>query len=204
MLRVKNRLLALAIAAEWEAQKQEILMTDMHLTTLSNTCIDNPLSHSKESLAEALLRFLETDTLCFRSTEPEKLVLLEQQLWDPLLQWFASRYEVHLSSTTGLLAAPVPEATQLVVRRELLSQPLEALVGLSLVSECLKSTILSLALMHRRVTPEEAVRVSRLETEYQASLWGRFASHEEEEMQLRARVAAATLFVYLHRDASVG
>ena len=200
VFRVRNRLLALAIEAEWRSQKKLIHLDQMHLTTLTNTCIDNPMGLSRETLAASILEYLMTDTLCFRSEEPDELSKLERELWDPLVEWFMNCFDVDLSVTTDLFSAPVPEATRTALQKDLLSQPFEALVALNFMTDNLKSAILSFALMNRKVTVEQAIRLSRLETEFQVSKWGKFASHDADETQLRTRVAAAVLFAYFHTN----
>ena len=42
-LRLMNEPVALSIANEWMSQKEFLLPTGMHFTSLANTCIDNPL-----------------------------------------------------------------------------------------------------------------------------------------------------------------
>lgn len=192
VFRVKNQLLALAIANEWRSQMD---MKYMHLTTLTNTAIDNPMHATVDSLAESVSEYLTTDTLCFRSAEPEEQVRMEQQLWDPLVHWFADHIESEMRVTTEVAGiGPVPEATRQAFLSRLLKQPFAILVGLNFATENLKSAILSTALMQHKVSVAEAVRLSRLETEFQVGQWGKFATHDAEETQVRSRVAAAILF----------
>lgn len=65
VLKINNELLANAVAEEWNAQKELIMLSQMHLTGLCNICIDNPTGASKEDLVEDVLNFLETDTVFF-------------------------------------------------------------------------------------------------------------------------------------------
>ena len=62
---VNSEGLALAVAHEWEAQRDLILLSQMHLTGLCNTCIDNPTNATKYQLVDNILNFLDTDTLLF-------------------------------------------------------------------------------------------------------------------------------------------
>ena len=59
--------LALAVAHEWQTQKDLILLSQMHLTGLCNVCIDNPTKITKYDLADSILSFLDTDTILFFS-----------------------------------------------------------------------------------------------------------------------------------------
>jgi ATP synthase F1 complex assembly factor 2 len=115
VFRIRNRELALAIQTEWLSQKELIRLDQMHLTTLTNTCIDNPMALSRESLATSILEYLMTDTLCFRSEEPPELVELENRLWDPIVEWFMNQFDVQMSVTADLFSAPVPDTTRAVL-----------------------------------------------------------------------------------------
>lgn len=200
VFKVRNRLLALAIETEWQSQKDLIRLDQMHLTSLMNTCIDNPVGWTVETLSASILEYLMTDTLCFRSHDPEELRKLEEKLWNPVVEWFMNYYNVDLVVTTSLFSTPVPESTRAVLHKHLLSHPFEALVAVNFMTESLKSAILSSAVLNRKVSVEEAIRLSRLETEYQVAKWGKFATHDAEEVQLRARVSAAALFAYFHTN----
>lgn len=192
VFRVKNQFLALAIANEWRSQMD---MKYMHLTTLTNTVIDNPMHATVDSLAESVGEYLSTDTLCFRSREPKELVHMEQQLWDPLVHWFAEYMESEMTVTTDVAGiGPVPIATRHLFQMQLSKQAFAILVGLNFATENLKSAILSTALMQHKISVADAVRLSRLETEFQVGQWGKFATHDADETQVRSRVAAAILF----------
>ena len=65
VLTLGNQSLALAVAHEWQAQKDQILLSQMHLTGLCNTAIDNPTNATKYDLVDDILNFLDTDTLLF-------------------------------------------------------------------------------------------------------------------------------------------
>ena len=53
--------------------------------------------------------------------------------------------------------------------------------------------------MHRFVTVEQAVKLSRLEEEFQINHWGRVEwSHDLNQQDLQARLAAAVLFIHLN------
>ena len=67
VLTLGNQSLALAVAHEWQSQKEQILLSQMHLTGLCNTAIDNPTSTTKYDLVDNILNFLDTDTLLFFS-----------------------------------------------------------------------------------------------------------------------------------------
>ncbi|CAN8029921.1 hypothetical protein HPB47_027624 [Ixodes persulcatus] len=200
---VPSEALAVAVATEWDAQLKEINQHEMHLTTLCNTVLDNPSRKTEESVAAEILEFLESDTLCYRMQEPEELAALQARSWDPLLRWFEERHGVKLDTWSDLALSSLPQETSSAILRHLLSYSLWGLTGLLYATESLKSAVLCLAAVSRVVDVDQAVALSRLETEFQTSRWGSVEwAHDLDREQQRSRVAAALLFVQLTGESS--
>ncbi|XP_054992905.1 ATP synthase mitochondrial F1 complex assembly factor 2 isoform X3 [Sorex araneus] len=215
---VPSEALAIAVATEWDAQQDTIKFYTMHLvtlclattlkprlasgateqTTLCNTSLDNPTQRSKEQLIRAAVKFLDTDTICYRVEEPETLVELQKNEWDPIIEWAEKRYSVEIGSSTSIMGPSIPPRTREVLASHLASYNMWALQGIEFVVTQLKSLVLTLGLIDLRLTVEEAVLLSRLEEEYQIQKWGNVEwAHDYELQELRARTAAGTLFVHL-------
>ncbi|XP_075422000.1 ATP synthase mitochondrial F1 complex assembly factor 2 isoform X2 [Ascaphus truei] len=126
---VPNEALAVAIATEWECQHDTIKLYAMHLTTLCNTALDNPTLRNKEQLIRASVKFLETDTICYRVEEPVGLVQLQRNEWDPILEWAEERYNVVIGSSTSILGPSIPNETKETFSRHLASYNPWALLG---------------------------------------------------------------------------
>ena len=82
----------------------------MHVTALCNTVIDDPHKRSLEQIIDSLIPYLQSDTIwyidwcmdeyhyiiimysfSFRATEPEDLIAMQQEEWDPIIKWFNER-----------------------------------------------------------------------------------------------------------------
>ncbi|XP_014663169.1 PREDICTED: ATP synthase mitochondrial F1 complex assembly factor 2-like [Priapulus caudatus] len=138
------------------------------------------------------------EQVCYRYSDPPGLEQFETALWDPLLLWFTKRYNVQLSSTLGLNLLDIPDDTKRTIQRHLLTYNAWALVGILHAVEALKSVVISLALIDKFVSVEQAVYFSRLECEFQISKWGNVEeAHDMEKTETQARAAAATLFVHM-------
>ncbi|XP_062859236.1 ATP synthase mitochondrial F1 complex assembly factor 2 isoform X2 [Trichomycterus rosablanca] len=200
---VPNEALAIAVATEWDAQKDTLKFYTMHLTTLCNTALDNPTQRSKDQMISAALKYLETDTICYRVEDPPGLVELQKNEWDPVTDWIENRYNVVIGSSSSILGPQIPEKTYETFQQHLSSYNLWSLTGLEYVINQLKSLILSFGLIDRRLTVEQAVLLSRLEEEYQIQHWGNVEwAHDYDMYELRARTAAGALFVHLSSESA--
>ncbi|RMC17593.1 hypothetical protein DUI87_05257 [Hirundo rustica rustica] len=214
---VPSEALAIAVATEWDSQKDTIKFYTMHLTTLCNTALDNPTQRNKTQLIGAAVKFLETDTVWYemgaqldfgervgyRVEEPPALAELQKNEWDPVVTWAEKRYNVTIGSSTSILGPNIPASTKETFVSHLASYNMWALQGIEFVITQLKSLILSMSLIDRHITVEKAVLLSRLEEEYQIRRWGNVEwAHDYDLCELRARTAAGTLFVHLCSESS--
>lgn len=198
---VDNKPLALAVAAEWDAQKEIIDRGNMHLTALCNTVIDNPHKHTKLDMVNYIINCLEMDTLLFHSNECDELYKLQTEKWDPLVQWFCDNYSVNMEKTRSIEAPKISAKTKTVLSRHLMSYNYGAVHGFMYGVDAIKSVILTLAAAERVITIQDAVRLTLLEEHYQTSHWGSVEwFHDRNKYDLQTRLAAAILFVHLNSN----
>ncbi|XP_030067018.1 ATP synthase mitochondrial F1 complex assembly factor 2 [Microcaecilia unicolor] len=200
---VPSEPLAIAVATEWDSQRDSIKSYTMHLTTLCNTALDNPTQRNKEQFIRAALKFLDTDTVCYRVEEPPGLVELQTNEWDPVINWAEKRYDVSIGSSTSIMGPHIPAETKEAFMKHLASYNMWALLGLEYIIVQLKSMVLTMGLVDRYLTVERAVLLSRLEEEYQIQRWGKVEwAHDYDLQELRSRTAAGTLFVHFCSESS--
>ena len=78
--------LALALAAEWDAQRDVIDPARMPLTRLANAIIDG-VSDRPDAVAAEIENYLGSDLVRYRASSPPGLVTRQAQHWDPILAW---------------------------------------------------------------------------------------------------------------------
>lgn len=108
VLGAKSKTLATAIASEWDLQGKRLRLTSMPLTHLMNTALDVVPVHRDRSI-QTMLKFMGTDTVCYRSRYPDSLAEEQQRRWDPILDYLAQRYDVRLNVTQDLVFIDQPE-----------------------------------------------------------------------------------------------
>ena len=74
----------------------------MHLNSLINTLIDNPLKLTKYQVIDKIMYFLDWDTLLHRSNHPEDFRQLQITSWDPILSFINEQLQTNFESTCDL------------------------------------------------------------------------------------------------------
>lgn len=210
---VKSELLANMCAFEWESQRESIRLGTMHLTSLVNTCLDNPNKLTKEGLIDGLLEYLPTDTILFFDNEggneqADKLVQLQEEKWRPIVTWFNHKFpDMNLKVTHDIGSALMSESFDLEKSNSFKKYmnenfELSSLIAFNYISESLKSVILTVALLERFLpSVEEACKLTNIEQEHQYDQWGKVEwYHEVNETELHARVSSALCMIYLSED----
>jgi len=196
---VDNEALAHCVANEWLAQKEYIYLSQMHLTGLSNTCIDNPTNVGKEALVNSILEFLKTDTVLFYGEEPPALLNLQKAEWSPIINWFNQRYGVNVTPTVDISPPHLTEEDREHLHKHLMSYSFNAVQGISFGVDAIKSLILVLAVLDQRIAVKKAVELSRLELLYQTDQWGSVEwAHDIEMHDTTSRMAASNIFTFFH------
>src|SRR6266403_4579751 len=102
--------LAAVIAAEWDAQREEIRPATMPLTRLAATAIDRTAAQRDLIVAETA-NYADTDLVCYRAEHPPALAARQHAVWQKLIDWAAQRYDAALAVTSGIVPVRQPPAT---------------------------------------------------------------------------------------------
>jgi chaperone required for assembly of F1-ATPase len=180
-LAVTGRAVAEALASEWEAQGERIDPSTMPLTRIVNAAIDR-VAEAADAVRAEIVKYAETDLICYRAREPASLVEAQAAAWDPLVTWAREALGVRLVLAEGVIpVAQSPEALA-AVDRALARFGALTLAALSTVTTITGSAVIALALADGRLSVEEAWQAALVDEEWQIRQWGR------DEAAMRARV----------------
>lgn len=163
--------LAVAIAAEWRGQGDEILATTMPLLRLANTVADGVAANRAE-VVSAILRFGQNDLLCYRAHQPPELAERQRAGWDPVLDWVRQRHSVHMRVAEGLTHTDQSDDALLALREAIETHDSFALGALHVIASVTGSAVLALAVAEGVVSGPCAFDLSRIDEIYQAEKWG--------------------------------
>jgi chaperone required for assembly of F1-ATPase len=193
---VPSAALATAIAAEWDAQQDEIRPATMPLTRLAATAIDRTGAQRDLVVAETA-NYAGTDLVCYRADHPPALAARQQAEWQPLLDWAMLRYDAGLAVTNGILPQPQSPAALKAFAAAVAAQDDFRLTALHAMTAACGSLVIALALMEGRLDAGAAFAASQLDETFQIEAWGEDAEAAARRRALAEDIAAAERFVQL-------
>lgn len=186
-----TRVMADAVAAEWDAQEKEVDPTTMPFTRSANAAIDK-VRPQKTEVVDMLADYGDSDLLCYRATHPVALQQRQADQWDPALEWAAGIFGARLVSVAGVLHQPQsPDA--LAPLRAAVSEMTEfQLAAFHDLVSLSGSLVLGFAAAHNWRSADEIWEISRLDESWQVEQWG----HDDEADTVAQTKKAA----FLHAD----
>lgn len=184
--------LAQAIAAEWQAQTGKIDPETMPFTRTANSAIDK-VAPQFAAVADMLAEYGGSDLLCYRAEGPSDLIALQARGWDPLLDWAREELGASLTVTVGVMHVAQTAESQTSLRRAVHAQTPFQLSAFHDLVAITGSLVLAIAVTRSRITVEEAWTLSRIDEDWQNSLWG----EDEEAKEVAER--KHTALVQAHR-----
>jgi len=198
VLTVPTKPLAEAIAREWaEVPAQgEINVAQLPLTRFAATGLDR-VTTQRAKVIEDTAKYAASDLLCYRARDPESLVKRQHDIWQPLLDWAAERYDARLTLAEGtsFVMQPVPALASL--ESAVAAHGDFALAALYNLTHILGSVVIALAVSEGRVSAEEAFAAGQLDELYQIERWGEDPIATQRHAGIRKDVEAATRFLAL-------
>lgn len=168
---VRNRALADALAAEWDAQKTHIEFSTMGINQLVNSAIDQGPS-DRLRLIDELCAYGSTDLLCYRAEGPTALVARQAAAWDPLLDWAETRYGARLRVTCGIVAIEQDAAARAALQARIAMADRFRLCALRAAVGICGSLIVGLAVAEGHLDIERAWQVVNIDEDWQKEKWG--------------------------------
>ncbi len=199
MLVLPTRALADAVAAEWDAQADEIEATSMHQTQLANTALDR-VARRHEEVVREVTAFGGTDLLCYRADEQDALLEKQVRLWDPYLHWAQRALGAGLKTTRGIMPVAQDDAALRALTAHVMGLDAFELTAAHALTNGFGSLILALAYMCGESPLEAVWQASILDATHQAELWGEDWEAAEKRAADHAEIDAAARFLLYLRS----
>lgn len=193
---VPTRKLAAAIAEEWQAQGERIDPATMPLTRLASIAIDLVAPRRAAAVA-AIVKYAETDLVCYRAQHPPELVRRQDAAWQPLVDWAAERHGARLEVTEAIVPRDQPAAALAALRHAVEAYDVWALAALNLATAACGSVVVALALAAGLLDAAQAFAAAQLEESFEIEQWGEDAEQTQRRALLSDDIAASARFLAL-------
>jgi chaperone required for assembly of F1-ATPase len=183
------------LAAEWNAQQDVIDPARMPATRMTNAAIDH-VAEAMDAVREDAARYIASDLVCYRASDPERLVELQRIHWDPMIDFAERRLGIRPVLAEGVVFKPQDSALAPAYLDAIrgIAEP-AALAAFHVLVTLSGSAIIALALCERHVDAEAAFAAAELDFDFSAEVWGQ---DEEAQARYAARkadfLAASALF----------
>ena len=202
ILVVPTQALADALAVEWAAvpEKVEINAAHLPLTRLAATGIDRVVARRADVIADTA-KYAGSDLLCYRATAPDSLVKLQQELWQPLLDWAAERHGARLVTADGIGFVNQPEEAKARLHAAVSAHGDLALSALYNLTHTAGSVVIALAVSEGRLDAAAAFAAAQMDELYQVDRWGDDPLAEKHREGVRRDIETCTRFLSLLENA---
>ena len=163
--------LAEAVAAEWDAQGEQIDPQTMPLMKLVSTQADRVTPQRAEIIRETV-RFADTDLVCYRDEAGSDLRLRQDALWQPVLDWASAHHGLALEVCEGIVPVSQPEGSLKAAESAVSAQDDARLTALQAATQGAASLVLGLALLDRHLSAAEVYAAAHVDETFQAETWG--------------------------------
>lgn len=170
MLCAPNEGIASAIMEEWAQQEDVIIPDTMPFTQILSTKIDR-VSVERDAIFSNMLKYLDTDLLCYQVSEPEELRQRQEDQWRPWLKWFQTIFGEELLTTTSLNALQQPEKAYDAVKQYIKNLDDDHFTILQVVTNVSGSLVLALAFLHKAITPQKMFDACYIEELFKDTLY---------------------------------
>lgn len=170
-LDLPTRPLAEAVAAEWQAQAQQIEPHRMPFTKLANTALDRVATDMDRIVGE-IVDFAGSDLVCYRAANPPDLVERQARIWQPVLDWARQAFQGEFMATEGIVHVAQPPASLAALRRFLSTESPWTLTALHNMTTLTGSALISAMACERGLLPAEAWLAAHVDEDWQIEQWG--------------------------------
>ena len=177
---VPVKALAEAVAAEWQAQGDNIDPATMPLTRFANSVVQAVVDRT-DDVREDIAKYLQSDLLFYRAGHPEGLVVREAEHWDPALDWARDALGAHFILSEGIMHVTQPDTAVQAARNALPTGPW-TVAAAHVVTTLTGSALLALALVHGVRDADQVWAAAHVDEDWNAAQWGA----DEEAVSRRA------------------
>jgi chaperone required for assembly of F1-ATPase len=162
--------LAQALAAEWNVQHDKIDPAAMPLTRLVNSIIDG-VANEPEPVKAEIEKYLASDLLFYRVSDPQRLRERQARLWDPVLLWARNALGADFKTGEGVVHVAQPLVALKAASAAIPDDPWR-LGALHVMTTLTGSALLALAVLRGELSIDAAWDAAHVDEDWNMEQWG--------------------------------
>lgn len=166
----KFKTVAEEMKAEWQAQEEKIVPDTMPMTQIITTQIDRG-HDSRHKLTETLLKYVDTDLICYGVEKPEQLRDEQEKQWMKWREWAAEQYDVKIDTTHALHAIKQDQKLHEGISKTLNGLCDDRFAIVQTVAPITGSVILTLAFVEGKAITDDLMNAIFVEENYKEKLY---------------------------------
>ena len=184
--------MALALAAEWDAQTDRIDPATMPLTRLVNSTIDG-VEAARDAMLDEIVSYLSHDFICYPATHPERLVDRQQKHWQPVLKWVEGPLGGRFVQATGIMAVEQSPVMGQALRAQWQGLDRFELAALHTIMTITGSALLPYAFWKGFLSADATWAAAMVDEDWNIEMWGEDEEAAKRRVFRRADFDAAIL-----------
>jgi len=196
-----NENIATELVQEWAGQGDEIIPDSMPFTQILTTKIDR-ITAQRPAMSALLMKYLDTDLVCYRTDTPPELLHAQEAAWTPVLKWFEKQYGAKLQTTQTLQALTQSPEAHAAVQKDIEAMDADHFTILQLTSSIAGSVVLALMFTHKAIKADALFNAIRVEEQFQdkiynAEKYGQSPSQEKKDAAVKDDLTNSEKYLYL-------
>lgn len=196
---IKSHDIAQLIVKEWESQTENILPLTMPVSQMAMTLTDRVIPF-RGHLESEILGYIDTDLICYRTDEPEQYKLIQEEKWNPFVNWFKNKFHLDLQVTYGLSPLTQSDEIHQSIRKYITSINHEYFMALYITTLGTGSIILGLGFIAKDFSVDDILEASFAEEKlkdkiYLADIYGTAPDQARKVQTLKTELETLLHFI---------
>ncbi|MFL2803177.1 MAG: ATP12 family protein [Paracoccaceae bacterium] len=177
---ISNKIIAEYLFKEWSSIEDEINFNNMPFTQICFASLDR---EKKEQIVlhKKLIEYGMTDLLFYRDDLGTELEKLQSKKWDKLLNWIENEFNLQFNIVNGLMPVKQPSKNYNIFLKELKKLDSFSLTAINEIVTLSGSLILGMLLLKKKILPNQAWSLSKVDEDWQRSNWGTIPEQLEDD-----------------------
>lgn len=196
---IKSYNIAQMVIKEWESQTENILPLTMPVSQMAMTLTDRVIPF-RDKLESEILGYIDTDLICYRTDDPEQYKLIQEEKWNPFINWFQAKFDLDLQVTYGLSPLTQSDAVHQSIRKYMTSINHENFMALYIATLGTGSVILGLGFIAKDFSVDDILEAAFAEEKlkdkiYLADIYGTAPDQARKVQTLKSELETLLYFI---------